>query len=155
MNCSLSSSSVRGIFQARILEWVAISFSRGSSWPRDRTCISCVSYVGRRVLYQLSHQGSLHLNYSQFLFVVSHLPQNLGIWKMGFIPSGWKTQFLPPESYHRKELQPSLNRRRSWSTNSLAGSTLGVSDSTGWGGDSNIFFNVPPNDFGLPWWLRW
>ena len=36
-------SSVHGILQARILVWVAISFSRGSSWPRDRTCISCIA----------------------------------------------------------------------------------------------------------------
>ena len=38
-DCSLPGSSVHGIRQARILEWVAISFSRGSSQPRDRTCI--------------------------------------------------------------------------------------------------------------------
>ena len=37
MNCSLSGFSVHGISQARILEWVAISFSKGSSWPRDWT----------------------------------------------------------------------------------------------------------------------
>ena len=37
MNCSLPGSSIHGIFQARILEWVTISFSRGSSWPRDWT----------------------------------------------------------------------------------------------------------------------
>ena len=36
------------ISQARIQEWVAISFSRGSSWPRDQTCISC---LGRRILF--------------------------------------------------------------------------------------------------------
>ena len=36
-DCSLPGSSICGIFQARILEWVAISFSRGSSWPRDWT----------------------------------------------------------------------------------------------------------------------
>ena len=41
MNCSQSGSSVHGILQARILEWVAISFSKGSSQPRDQTCISC------------------------------------------------------------------------------------------------------------------
>ena len=35
MNCSLTGSSVHGILQARILEWVIISFSRGSSQPRD------------------------------------------------------------------------------------------------------------------------
>ena len=37
---------VHGIFQARILEWAAISYSRGSSWPRGRTHITCVSCIG-------------------------------------------------------------------------------------------------------------
>ena len=40
VDCSLPSSSVHGILQARILEWVVISFSRGSSRPRDRTWVS-------------------------------------------------------------------------------------------------------------------
>ena len=48
MDCSPLSSSLYGIFQARILEWAAISYSRRSSWPRDRTCISC---IGRQILY--------------------------------------------------------------------------------------------------------
>ena len=43
MDCSLPGSSVQGIFQARILEWVAISFSRGSSQPRDRTQVSHIA----------------------------------------------------------------------------------------------------------------
>ena len=42
-NCSPPGSSVHGISQARILEWVAISFSRGSSQPRDQTCVSCTA----------------------------------------------------------------------------------------------------------------
>ena len=46
MDCSLPGFSVHRIFQARVLEWVAISFSRGSSWPRDRTQVSCIT--GRR-----------------------------------------------------------------------------------------------------------
>ena len=46
-----SGSSAHGIFQARILEQVAISYSRGSSLPRDQTCISWVSCVGRWILY--------------------------------------------------------------------------------------------------------
>ena len=45
MDCSLPGSSVHGIFQARILEWIAISFSRGSSQPRDRTWVSHI--IGR------------------------------------------------------------------------------------------------------------
>ena len=51
MDCSPPGSSVHGISQARILEWVAISFTKGSSWPRDQTHISCVSCIGRQILY--------------------------------------------------------------------------------------------------------
>ena len=43
VDCSPPGSSVHGILQARILEWVAISFSRGSSQPRNRTWVSCIS----------------------------------------------------------------------------------------------------------------
>ena len=43
MDCSPPGSSVHGISQVRILEWVAISFSRGSSRPRDQTQISCIT----------------------------------------------------------------------------------------------------------------
>ena len=46
MDCSLPGSSLHGILQARVLEWVAISFSRGSSQPRDWTRVSCIP--GRR-----------------------------------------------------------------------------------------------------------
>ena len=55
MDCSLPGSSVHGIFQARVLEWVAISFSRESSRPRDQTWVSRI--VSRR-FYCRSHQGS-------------------------------------------------------------------------------------------------
>ena len=48
MACRLPSSSVCGIFQARRLEWVAISSSKGSSRPRDQTHVSC---MGRWILY--------------------------------------------------------------------------------------------------------
>ena len=46
MDCSPLGSSVHGVFQARVLEWAAISFSRGSSQPRDRTWVSHI--VDRR-----------------------------------------------------------------------------------------------------------
>ena len=48
--------SVHGILQARILEWVAMPSSRGSSRPRDQTQVPC---IGRQIIYHLSHQGSL------------------------------------------------------------------------------------------------
>ena len=54
MDCSLSDFFVHKILQARILEWVPISFSRGSSWPRDQNTglLHC-----RQILYHLSHPG--------------------------------------------------------------------------------------------------
>jgi len=51
-------SSVHGILQARILEWVAMPSSRGSSWPRDWTWVSYISCIGRQVLYHWCHLGS-------------------------------------------------------------------------------------------------
>ena len=52
VNCSPPGSSVHGISQATILEWVAIPSSRESSRPRDWTCVSCVSCTGSWILYQ-------------------------------------------------------------------------------------------------------
>ena len=51
MDCSPPGSSVHGIFQAEILDWGAISYSRESSWPRVWTHVSCISCIVRRVLY--------------------------------------------------------------------------------------------------------
>ena len=48
VDCSPPGSSVHGILQASILEWVAISYSRRSSWPRDWICTSYVSFTGSR-----------------------------------------------------------------------------------------------------------
>ena len=47
MGCNLSGFSVQGILQAKILEWVAMPSFRGSSWPRDQTCIFYVSCISR------------------------------------------------------------------------------------------------------------
>ena len=54
MDCSLLGFSVHGILLARIPEWVAIPFSRGSSWPRDQSWVSHF----RQIIYCLHHQGS-------------------------------------------------------------------------------------------------
>ena len=67
--------SIHGIFQARILEWVAISSCMGSSWPREQTCVSCVSCVGRWILYHcttwlaLFSSGCIQI-VSNFLFII-------------------------------------------------------------------------------------
>ena len=51
MDCSLPGSSVLGILQGRIPDWVAMPSSRGSSQPRDWTHVSCTSCSGRQILY--------------------------------------------------------------------------------------------------------
>ena len=55
VDCSLPGSFLHRILQARILEWVAISFSRGSSWPRDRTGVSRIA--GRRFNLWATREG--------------------------------------------------------------------------------------------------
>ena len=63
MDHGLPGSSVHGILQARVLEWVAISFSKGSSWPRSGTQVSRIASR----LYRLNHQG-IHISYCMKLF---------------------------------------------------------------------------------------
>ena len=58
MDCSPPGSSVHGILQARLLEWEAISFSRGSSQPRDQIQVSCIS---RQILYHSTTREAPHL----------------------------------------------------------------------------------------------
>ena len=62
VDCSSPGSSVYGILQARILEWVAIPSSRGSFWPRDHTHVSFISCTERQVLYlhQVMHTPSIN-----------------------------------------------------------------------------------------------
>ena len=64
MDCSPPGSSVHGIIQAIILEWVAIPFSRGSSWPRDQ---SWVSLHCRQIPYHLNHQGSPQITHNSLI----------------------------------------------------------------------------------------
>ena len=60
MDASLLGSSVHEILQARILEWVAMPFSRQSSWPRDWTWVSCIA--GGWILYCLSQQVRVRIS---------------------------------------------------------------------------------------------
>ena len=78
VDCSQPGSSVHGILQASILEWVAISFSRRSSRLRDWSQVSC---TGRRILYHLRHQGSPSIFIS-----VTNLPQSP---ESRSLPHGW------------------------------------------------------------------
>ena len=64
MDCSPPGSSVHGILQARILEWIVISSSRGSSRPSDQTHISCLEGI----LYHMSHLETPFFYYIEILF---------------------------------------------------------------------------------------
>ena len=63
MDCSPQGSTIHGIFQTRILEWVAISFSRGSSQPRDRTQVSRIA--GRLFTICATKEGNAGLEEAQ------------------------------------------------------------------------------------------
>ena len=58
MDCRTPGSSLHGILQARILEWVAISSSRGSSQPKDQSCDSC---TGKQILHCGHHLACLKM----------------------------------------------------------------------------------------------
>ena len=108
-------SSVHGILQTRILEWVAMPSSRGSSQPRDLTCISYVSCIGKRILYHPILR--LHINKQHFIhwffFSVSTI-QLLTVLSCLFAdallhpdPSCWLSPYIPASKCH-----PSLSPLR-------------------------------------------
>ena len=89
-------SSVHGIFQVRILEWVDISYFRGSCWPRDRTQVTCISCIGRWILYHKSHLGSLYIIYIYYFYFIASLQITyitFLVWKCKWIKKEKKTQY--------------------------------------------------------------
>ena len=80
VDCSSTGFSVHRISLSRILEWVAISLTKGSSWPRDCTCISCIS---RHISLHLSHQGALCFS----ITLLNQYASWKGVWYVVFIPS--------------------------------------------------------------------
>ena len=70
IDCSLPASSVHEISQARIQQWVAISSSRESSWPRNQTWVSCSSCISRQILYHLAIWGAPINMFTAYLFII-------------------------------------------------------------------------------------
>ena len=70
MDCSPPGSSVHGLLQARILGWVAMPSSRGSSRPRHQTCISYVSCIGRRVTTSATCKVRLYI----YIYIYTYSP---------------------------------------------------------------------------------
>ena len=119
VDCSPPGSSVHGILQARILEWVAISFSRGSSRPRDRTQVSGIA--GRSLTSEPPGKPKIQLGWGQILSVLSRKHSLYSLWskpqylnkhfngeiKLGrFIVRGYREpvkriSLIQPARYHR------------------------------------------------------
>ena len=96
MDYSAPGSPTHGILQARILEWVGIPFSEGSSGPRDRTHISYASCVGRQVLCHWHYLGSPLVRSSvQF----SHSVVSNSLWPHGLQHSRLPCPSLTPRAY--------------------------------------------------------
>ena len=81
--CSPPDSSVHGILQTRILEWVVMSSSRGSPQPRDQTLLSYVYWIAKRFF-----TTSAIIQFSNFNF--------------GYLPKKWKTKQKKKQKKHKK-----------------------------------------------------
>ena len=73
MNCNLTGFSVHGILQARILEWVAMPSSSGSSSPRDQTCISCYSCIAGGFFTAEPPGKTSQVSYYLYFLSLTHL----------------------------------------------------------------------------------
>ena len=85
MDCSLPVSSVHGISQARILEWVAISFTRGFYQPQDWTHVSCIDSLSLSLHFLIYHFLPVtyygKIDYFQFLPIIKYDAMNIFIIK--------------------------------------------------------------------------
>ena len=107
VDCCLPGFSIHGIFQARVLEWVAISFSRGSSRPRDRTWVSHI--VGRRFTVWASRE--VHYVQRKYLNLDCYCLVSKSCWlscnPMNCVATPWTVAFQAPLStgFPRQEWQ--------------------------------------------------
>ena len=111
MDYSPLGSSVHGILQARVLEWFAISSSRGSSQPRDQTHVFCVFCIFRQVLYHWATWEAHNLVRPQQIFkfiILQDWEQKPFI--LIFWGSGYECTFLKLEIFYCKIIQIDLKR---------------------------------------------
>ena len=107
VDCSLPCSSVHGIFQATIVEWVAISFSRGSSQHRDRTHVSC---IGRQILYHWATWEAIN----PYIFVAIRYNSNRKIIQRSCFSLDWAAAI--PKELSKQDDMITLKRLISWHT---------------------------------------
>ena len=98
MDCGPPDSSVLGIFQARIMKWVAISYSRGSSPPRVQTCVSWISCIGRKILYLLG------ATWEAPVCARSRVPWTIDSRQLSILHIVYVCQSQPPNSPHPTDI---------------------------------------------------
>ena len=94
LDCSPPGSSVHGISQARILEWVAISYPKGSSRPRDQTSIACISCIGRWILHHCA-TWKASIKTSTLVFNISFIKVHAIVFNVRTIFSFWPVIICP------------------------------------------------------------
>ena len=77
IDCSPPGYSVHGISKAKILKWHAISFFRGSSQPRNQAHVSCVSSIGRQILYHLSDLSKFSVHHETLHWYITLFPKTI------------------------------------------------------------------------------
>ena len=121
VDCSLPGSSVHGIFQARVLEWIANSFTRGSSRPRDQTQVSRIvdrhftvwSYVlTQNKLKLLSTQKPANNVYSSFIHNFQNLQASNFPSKDEWINKQWEIHTVEYYSILKKYMSSHTTERR-------------------------------------------
>ena len=115
MDCNPPGSSVHGIFQARIQEWVAISFNRLSSWPRNQTCVSC---IGRQIFYYCATRAALEN--------IVYKTQNLNSRLVTKEPSWWLHYEVVGEKTAKVKLSGSVPRQLFTSPSASITTLLGL-----------------------------
>ena len=178
MDCSPPGSTVHGILQARILEWVAMPFSRGSSWPRNRTQVSCIagSFLTNWAMREALNSG---LSFKDACVLVSilgrqHTPspkeQTYSLLRAEWCSSPQKDVDVIIPSTLGWEF---IWQQGCWRSNKLRWGHTGVgfpgssagqestcnagdpSSIPGWGSAPGEEIGYPLQYFELPWWLRW
>ena len=146
VDCIPQGSSAHGIFQGRILEWVTISFSRGSSQPRKWTYISFVSYICGHILYHQCHLGSPDICCRSQVINVSTKLKCDSTWR-------WQWGKKDEQSGHKlKCIEASLGEQKKLHSNSMhvfEGSSKGFTGESGiseepqWMKDGSEFLHSP------------
>ena len=114
MDCSLPVPSVHGIFQARVLEWVAISYSRGSSQLRSQTWVSMSPALAGGVLERRSHSVMSDSLRPHGLYSPWNSPgQNTGVGSLSLLQGIFPTQGLNAGLLHCRQILYQLNHKGS------------------------------------------